>query len=143
MNTSFVELASNDVVCLQAVEINSIPDLSITIYKSEEEARKAHNDLIKRALGEAYQVYKSELSNDGTSDIAIELLWVTQPVKNQTYAAQVKMFILFRCVCSAWIGSLPAPWNRPSGGCEDDARCHERLRTIANRTAGFCVLPQW
>ena len=98
MNTSFVELESNDVICLQAIEINSIPDLSITIYKTEEEARKAHNDLIKRALGEAYQVYKSELSNDGTSDIAIELLWVTQPVKNQTYAAQVKMFVLFRCV---------------------------------------------
>lgn len=98
MNTSFVELESNDVVCMQAIEINSIPDLSITIYKTEEEARKAHNDLIKRALGEVYQVYKSEFSKDGASDIAIELLWVTHPVKNQTYAAHVRMFILFRCV---------------------------------------------
>ena len=57
MVVSCVELANNDVICLRAIEVNTIPDLSITNYKSEEEIRKAYSELTKRTLGEVFQFY--------------------------------------------------------------------------------------
>lgn len=100
MDVSCVELANNDVICLRAIEVNTIPDLSITNYKSEEEIRKAYSELMKRTLGEVFQFYKSQFSHESSSDIALELLWVTEPVINQTYAARIRLFLLFRCVAN-------------------------------------------
>jgi len=100
MDISCVELANNDVICLRAIEINTIPDLSITNYKSEEEIRKAYSELMKRTLGEVFQFYKSQFSHESSPDIALELLWLTEPVINQTYAARIRLFLLFRCVAN-------------------------------------------
>ena len=100
MDISYVELANNDVICLCAIEINTIPDLSITNYKSEEEIRKAYSELMKRTFSEVFQFYKSQFSHENFSDIALELLWVTEPVVNQTYAAHIRLFLLFRCVAN-------------------------------------------
>lgn len=98
MDVSYVELASNDVICLCTIEINTIPDLTIANYKSEEEIRKAYSEMMKRTLSEVFQVYKSQFSYESSPDIALELLWVTEPVTNQTYAAHIRLFLLFRCV---------------------------------------------
>lgn len=92
MDISCVELANNDVICLRAIEINTIPDLSITNYKSEEEIRKAYSELMKRTLSEVFQFYKSQFNHESFPDIALELLWVTEPVINQTYAARIRLF---------------------------------------------------
>ena len=100
MDISCVELANNDVICLRAIEINTIPDLSITNYKSEEEIRKAYSELMKRTLSEVFQFYKSQFNHESFPDIALELLWVTEPVINQTYAARIRLFFLFRCVAN-------------------------------------------
>ncbi len=98
MDISFVELANNDVICLRAIEITTIPDLSITSFKSEEEIRQAYSKLLRRTLSEISQGYKAQINHGESSDVALELLWTTEPVVNQTYAARIRLFLLFRCV---------------------------------------------
>lgn len=94
MNPTYVELANGDIICVDVIEITAIPDVSITTYSSEEDVITAYSELMCNALGELSQLYRSQMHYD----LAAELLWLTEPVKNQTYNARIRMFMLFRCI---------------------------------------------
>ena len=52
-------------------------------------------------LAEVYQAYRAmSLASGHEKEISIELLWTTQPIKNQPYNAQIRLFIIIRAIDS-------------------------------------------
>lgn len=98
MNPFCIELAGGEALCLQVIEIKAVPDVSITVYSSENEAVAAQAESVCRALQEIFRIYKASHSSGLVNDISIETLWMTEPVVNQTYAARIRIFLLFRAI---------------------------------------------
>lgn len=99
---SCVQLSSGEVVALNAIEITSIPHISIINSKSEitetETIQKYKSD-INGLLSEIYQVYKNISTTAGMSkDLSVELLWLTKEVANQTFHASIRLFIIIRSI---------------------------------------------
>lgn len=103
-NQVFTEkLTNGDTVALVAVEIISVPHISIIDDRENAAAEviDRYKKEINSLLGEIYQVYKDLSRVDGISkEISLELLWVTQAVANQQYKAQIRLFLIVRIIDS-------------------------------------------
>lgn len=97
MSISHVVLQDDSVICLSALEITSIPDIMVTQYHTECEAYAAYTERIGNVLNEVFQTYKAQFGRQ-IKDIAIELLWLTEPVEQQIYSADIRLILIFRCV---------------------------------------------
>ena len=94
-------LTNGELVALGAIEITSIPHISII-----DERQGAISDVVEKyktemvaLLNEVYQSYKTvSYSNGYSKDISFELLWTTHEVKNQPYNAEIKPFIIVRSI---------------------------------------------
>lgn len=94
-------LTSGEMIALGAIEIISIPHISII-----DDRQNAKNEIIDKyknemgsMLTEIYQAYKSMSYASGYSkDISLELLWTTQAVKNQPFNAQIRLIIVVRAI---------------------------------------------
>lgn len=99
---SCVQLGSGEVIALKAIEITSIPHISIINSKSEiteAETIQQYKSDINGLLSEIYQVYKNISTTAGMSkDLSIELLWLTKEVANQTFNASIRLFIIIRSI---------------------------------------------
>ena len=97
---SFTKLANGENVALGAIEITSIPHISIIDENlSEEKINTQYKNEIAGFLNEIYQIYRSSGMNQSTlKDISVELLWITLPVRNQPYQASIKLYIIFRAI---------------------------------------------
>lgn len=100
-NISTAALSGGETVALAAIEIASIPHISIiggkqgAIADTIERYKKEMESL----LGEVYQTYKTESYSAGYArDISLELLWTTEGVKNQPYNAEIKLFLIVRTI---------------------------------------------
>lgn len=97
---SIVSLANGEYVGLGAIEILSVPDVSILLKEKQniteylEDCQKEMANL----LSEIYQYYKSDGENP---DIALEILWVTRPVINQPYNANIALYLIVRSIDSS------------------------------------------
>lgn len=93
-----IELASGENLVLHAFEITQIPD--VTIIKSslsnalvvEDEYRKEFGSL----LNELFQNYLNYLEIDKSSEISVEILLLTENVKNQPFLANIRLFFIVR-----------------------------------------------
>lgn len=100
---SVAELTGGEYLSLASIEITSIPHISII-----DDRQNAVDEIVEKykkemggLLNEIYQAYKSLSSSAGYSkDISIELLWATEPVINQPFKAQIKLFIVVRSIDS-------------------------------------------
>ena len=94
---STVLLATGEAVSLSAVEITSIPD--VTIIKNDNKTSDSiiltYKDEMVRFLHEIYQQYKFDYNYP---EVALELLWVTKAVKNQPYNANISLYIIVRSI---------------------------------------------
>lgn len=94
-------LVSGELIALGALEIVSIPHISIIDEREnaiETIAEKYKKD-INSMLEEVYQAYKSMSYSEGYSkDLSLELLWTTMAVKNQPYNAKIQLFIVVRAI---------------------------------------------
>ncbi len=94
-------LTNGELVALGAIEITSIPHISII-----DERQGAIADVVEKykaemvtLLNEVYQSYKTvSYSNGYSKDVSFELLWTTHEVKNQPYNAEIKPFIVVRSI---------------------------------------------
>ena len=94
-------LTNGELVALGAIEITSIPHISII-----DERQGAISDVVEKykaemvaLLNEVYQSYKTvSYSNGFSKDVSFELLWTTHEVKNQPYNAEIKPFIVVRSI---------------------------------------------
>ena len=96
------QLETNDgeFVCLSALEVMSIPHMSVLInsYATnadiEYEIRLALNNL----LSELHQSYKNFVLTNNMAEMSLESLWITEPVKNQPYKAKIRIFLIVRAI---------------------------------------------
>lgn len=90
-----------DCVCL---EIEKIPDISILLDSTNTNS-DTEQYLVKNKKGfamllsELYQISKGQFSADVLlQNNSYELLWVSEPVGNQTYKAQIRLFLIIRSI---------------------------------------------
>lgn len=93
---SAVELQNGEWVGLGALEISSIPHISILQgrYSEVENIYVTYKQDMARLLSEVFQNYK----NNGYQDIALELLWCTEPVENQPFKAFIRLYFIIRVI---------------------------------------------
>lgn len=98
---SVEKLTSGELTALGAIEITSIPHISII-----DDRPSAIVEVIERyksesiaLLNEIYQIYRTAgQSRTYARDIALELLWTTREIKNQPYNAQIRLFLIARAI---------------------------------------------
>jgi hypothetical protein len=99
---SIVELSGGERVGLGAVEITTVPHLSILQKRFSANANITANidteykQDMARLLSEVFQNYKNTAG--GCQDISLEILWTTQEVKNQPYSASITLRIIIRAI---------------------------------------------
>ena len=95
---SIAELASGERVGLCAVEITTVPHLSILQKRFITDANidTEYKQDMARLLSEVFQNYKN--TSLGCKDISLEILWSTQEVKNQPYKASITLHIIVRTI---------------------------------------------
>lgn len=95
MNVSTKKIKSNEYVSMSAIEILTIPHISIidSNLNVDECIEKYKSDFVG-ALNEVYQLCKYEK----IEDVSIELLWKTEKAVNQTYSANIRLFVVFRAI---------------------------------------------
>lgn len=98
---SYEILNSGEYVGVSIVEISKIPDFSIisSKYSSAVDADLDYKKGMISLLNEAYQSYRAAEMYTGTApDLSLELLWITEPVRNQPYNAKIRLFLLVRAI---------------------------------------------
>lgn len=98
---SISELNSGEYVGLEAIEIVSVPDVSILQrkYSNVENIDLEYKKDMSSMLSEIYQSYKLNQNKDGSfKEVSIEFLWLTQEVKNQPYKASIKLYLIARAI---------------------------------------------
>lgn len=109
-NKYFSKLSSGEVVALKAVEITSIPHISIINSRleiTEAETLQKYKSDINGLLSEIYQVYKNISTSSGVSkELSIELLWLTKEVANQTFNARIRLIVIIRSIDNDNISAL-------------------------------------
>lgn len=98
---SYEILNSGEHVGVSILEITAIPDFSIisSKYTSTVEADNDYKKGMSSLLTEAYQSFRTtEMYTGITPDLSLELLWITEPVRNQPYNARIRLFLLVRAI---------------------------------------------
>jgi len=97
-------LSSDEFVGLGAIEITSVPDISILTTPqtaNPEQVTWEYKRDMANLLTEIYQQYRVLNTATGeNNDISLESLWVTQPVANQPYKADIKLYLIARAIHS-------------------------------------------
>lgn len=93
-------LESGEAVALQALEISSVPDISIIDSNADETAViDGYKKDMGNLLSEIYQNYKAQCGVTGQNqDVSLELLWTTEEVVNQPYRAKIRLFLIVRAI---------------------------------------------
>ena len=100
-----IQINSGEHIGMRVLTIRTIPHMS-TISASELSAQETNRILVESArdmsnlLSEIYQQYKLHVLNGETTDIALEMLWVTESVQNQPYKAKINLYLLLRYIHS-------------------------------------------
>lgn len=97
---SFEPLMNGEGVALGIIEIVSIPHISIIDPRAkDDDIVGRYKNEMNSLLTEVHQIYKDIGAKEQLNkDIALELLWTTHEVKNQPYSAEIKLFIIVRCI---------------------------------------------
>jgi hypothetical protein len=105
MPVSCVELENGESAGMLAIEITSIPDISIIAGGAAETDAPPRDYTLEykrdfsTLLSELFQSCKRGVTAGGGSrDVSLEILWVTHPVSNQTHAAAIRIFIILRAI---------------------------------------------
>lgn len=81
------------------LEITSIPSLSIISDSDNiEMIVRDYQKEISSMLSEIYQYYKIQSAQGDNKEICVELMWLSEPVKNQTYKADIKLYLIIRSI---------------------------------------------
>ena len=93
-------LKNGERIALDAMEITSIPHMSIIDEnKRMDEIVDRYKMEMTELLNELYQFFRASGKSDGQyKDLSYELLWLTEPVSNQPYNANVRLFAIVRAI---------------------------------------------
>lgn len=120
---SFMEINSGEYIGACAVEVTSIPDISIVSseYVDAADVEKEYLNNFGSLVSEVFQNYKYIVSQNSGAEICMEILWMTEPVSNQPYKAKIRPFLILRAI-SGDQSSAQAIIEQLYGLCESSLR---------------------
>lgn len=102
MKFSYID--SGEICVMQAIEITSIPDISIlletadTNVSSVEYINRTKNNF-SNFLNEIFFAFKGSFDYSLLmQDISIEMMWFSDPIQHQTYQAKIRLFLVMRAI---------------------------------------------
>ena len=103
MNIKTLELSGGEFVGIGAIEITSIPTLTILkdIYPQGADVEDEYRQGFSNLLTELYQSYRTYSSRNGNTEASFEFLWLTEPVENQPYKAKINLFMILRTIAES------------------------------------------
>ena len=119
-----IQINSGEHICLRVVKVQTIPHVSLLTEDMSDQGQeriiaKVASDM-SGMLTEVYQLYKDYYTSTGNAlDLSLELLWITQPVKNQPYKADISLYCLVRSIH------------------QDQSQCSRFVDTLANMVKGM------
>ncbi len=99
-----IPLSNNDTCVLSAIEIESIPDISILVETADSniatnEYLQKYKSAFSSLLSELHTSLKSSFTSEYLmQDFCIELFWYAEPITNQTYKARIRTFLAIRTI---------------------------------------------
>ncbi len=100
MNIRTLELNDGEFVGIGAIEISSIPTLTILTnsYPQGADIEGEYRQGFGSLLTELYQSYRTFISHNSNAEISFEFLWLTDPVDNQPFKAKINLFMVLRAI---------------------------------------------
>ena len=100
MNIKTLELNDGEFVGIGAIEITSIPTLTILkdSYPQGADIEGEYRQGFGNLLTELYQSYRTFISHNGNAETSFEFLWLTDPVDNQPFKARINLFMVLRAI---------------------------------------------
>ena len=100
MNIKTLELNSGEFVGIGAIEVTSIPALSIVKdnYPQGADIENEYRQGFTNLLTELYQNYRTFSSYNENAETSFELLWLTEPVENQPFKAKIILYMILRSI---------------------------------------------
>jgi len=98
-NISVTELQNGECIGLSAIEITTVPHISILQKRFTASAANIDTEYkhdMARMLSEVFQNYRN--ASGGCEDVSLEVLWSTVEVKNQPYKASITLHIIIRAI---------------------------------------------
>lgn len=97
------QINSGEFIAIEVIKISTIPHMSIL---SDELSTTEQSSIIMsyaqnmaNTLTEIYQQYKDKYARTGINpDISLDLTWITEPIQNQPYKAQINLYISVRSI---------------------------------------------
>ena len=96
---SFRELGSGEINGLFVVEVMKIPNQTIIYTDNKVEPDMEIVNGFRGILTECFQVYKNSRMTGANTELSLDLTWITEPVENQPYKANIRLFFIIRCIC--------------------------------------------
>lgn len=96
-----LRINSGEYISMEVLKISSIPHISILSKDKVESERIVSNYAFEMVgfLTEFYQQYKDVFtSTHNISDMSISITWITEPVENQPYKANINLYIVLRAI---------------------------------------------
>lgn len=102
MEIKTLELNDGEFVGIGALEITSIPTITILkeSYPQEVDIENEYRQGFTNLLTELYQSYRMFQEENTSAEISFELLWITEPVENQPFKAEIKLFMILRSIAA-------------------------------------------
>lgn len=99
-----IKISSGEFCDYISLEIESIPDISILVEQNNTNIdSESYINKIKKGfetvLTEIYQITKNDyFDNYLLQNNSFELIWLSQPVSNQTYRSRIRFFLIIRSI---------------------------------------------
>lgn len=102
MEINTLELNSGEYVGIGAIEITSIPTLTILKdnYPQGTDIENEYKQGFSNLLTEMYQSYRTFTSKNSSAEVSFEFLWLTEPVTNQPFKAKIGLYMVLRAIGS-------------------------------------------
>lgn len=101
-NISTVELSSGEYTGIGVTEITAVPSLTVLkeIYTQGEDIESEYRQGFGNLLTELYQGYRTFVSQNANAEISFELLWLTEPITNQSFKAKINLYLVLRSIAT-------------------------------------------
>ena len=98
-SVTFQELASNEIVGLDYIEVVRIPHITLFGQETVDELfYDDHQRIFKTVLEEWYQVYRQASHYNGKAMLSLEMIWISEPITGQVSRAKIRPFFVLRSI---------------------------------------------
>ena len=141
-----VELNSGEFIGVQVIELTRIPDISIlkNEYIQGTNIEEEYRNVFGALLTEIHLTYMEFQNRDALTEVSLEFLWITEPVVNQPFKANIRLFLILRSL-SHEKDIVVEEINRMVGACSSSLKLHKysfELRTYESVVQVVSNIPE-